>query len=216
METHHSRVRWGGRNTLTSYAVFLNWSSSVWTFPSTVQRTSPQKKNRELLCSSWRSENPEVRQVVGEPLHQYNDEILEGLILFRWCVCICLPQKRRRWGALHVCIAWKIYHHKQLKVSYKGPDAIDINAQGMCTGLWSKTTENQTPARFLMTDVPVSHVLFCEQPQNRCWSLTVHRTPVSALQTENSAKAQQSPRRRCSRGPGWAPVWTEMGTTGWV
>lgn len=50
-------------------------------------------------------------------------------------VCIYSPQKRRRWGALHVCIAWKIYHHKQLKVREKGPDRIKIN-EWKCIETW--------------------------------------------------------------------------------
>ena len=29
-----------------------------------------------------------------------------------------LFQKRGRWGSLHVCIAWKIYYHEQLKVRH--------------------------------------------------------------------------------------------------
>ncbi|TWW77083.1 hypothetical protein D4764_12G0004730 [Takifugu flavidus] len=40
--------------------------------------------------------------------------------------------KRRRWGALHVCIAWKIYHHKQLKRIQQKSNSrrVDVAAEG--------------------------------------------------------------------------------------
>lgn len=36
--------------------------------------------------------------------------------LICWKMFVFFFQKQGRWGALHVCIAWQIYYHEQLKV----------------------------------------------------------------------------------------------------
>lgn len=115
METQHSRVR---RQT-HSLHIQCFWTAVLqsWCFPLQFREHLPRGRT-----PSGSAPGPQVHRTqksVRSLVSLYNS-IKLGFIFDSFkiiYVFIWFPQKCRRWGALHVRIAWKIYHHKQLKVS---------------------------------------------------------------------------------------------------